>query len=195
MGSALASQLAKAHEARIGSRDAARAHAAARRIAGVKGDTNDAAAAWCDTAIVAVPFSAIGSLNELAESLSGKLVVSIINPLRTEGRVLQYASEGHSAAELVAEALPRSSVSTAFNNVPAALIRRPPDVSLHILVATDMKDTYEKTAELVRSIPQMEPLYVGPLSQAESVERLTVIVLNAAALNGIAKLAPRFISK
>lgn len=191
----MAAQLAKSHEVRIGSREARKARDAAAEITGATGDTNDAVAAWCGAAVVAVPFSAIGALARLSDALSGKLVVSIINPLRTEGKVLQYASDGPSAAELVARALPRSSVSTAFNNVPASFIRRPPRAGLTILVAADTADAYEKTAELVRSVPRMEPIYVGPLSQAESVERLTVMVLNAASLNGVAKFAPKFIAK
>ncbi|HME19136.1 MAG TPA: NAD(P)-binding domain-containing protein [Nitrososphaerales archaeon] len=195
MGSGLAEQLSKKHEVRMGSRDAARARAAATRIAGVVGDGNEAVALWCETAIVAVPFSAVESLRELAKALSGKLVISIINPLRKEGAVLQYASGGLSAAELVAQALPRSSVATAFNNVPAAFVRNPPKEGLDILVAASTKDAYERTAGLVRSIQGMRPLYVGPLSQAESVERLTVMVLNAAMLNGVAKFSTKFVSR
>jgi NADPH-dependent F420 reductase len=195
MGSELAKQLSKKHEVRIGSRDVARARASASRIAGVKGNSNGAVALWCEAAIVAVPFSSVGSLKEFADALSGKLIVSIINPLRKEGTVLQYASKGLSAAEQVAEALPRSSVSTAFNNVPAAFVRRPPDQGIDILVAADTNDTYEATADLVRSIQGLRPLYVGPLSQAESVERITVMVLNAAMLNGVGTLSTRFVSR
>ncbi|HYC11300.1 MAG TPA: NAD(P)-binding domain-containing protein [Nitrososphaerales archaeon] len=195
MGSGLASQLSKKHEVQIGSRDLRKAREAAAKIAGVRGDTNRAAALWCETAVVAVPFSAVGSLKEFSRALSGKLVVSTINPLRSEGTVLQYASDGPSAAELVARSLPQSSVSTAFNNVPAAFVRRPPKVGVHVLVATDTRDAYEETAMLVRAVPRMEPLYVGPLSQAESVERLTVMVLNAASFEGNLRFAPRFVSK
>jgi 8-hydroxy-5-deazaflavin:NADPH oxidoreductase len=195
MGSELAKQLSKKHEVRIGSRDVARARASAARITGVEGDDNDAVARWCEVAIVAVPFSSVGTLKEFAEDLSGKLVVSIINPLKKEGTVLQYASKGLSAAEQVAEALPRCPVSTAFNNVPTAFIRRPPEQGLDILVAADSKEAYEATAGLVRSIQGLRPLYVGPLSQAESVERITVMVLNAAMLNGVGTLSTKFVSR
>ena len=195
MGMGLAAQLSRANEVRIGSRDAGKASIAAARIAGVKGGTNANVARWCDAAIVAVPFSGIGALKELDGALAGKLVVSIVNPLRTEGPVLQYASDGPSAAELVARALPRSAVSTAFNNIAAAFIRRPPEEGLSVLIAAGTRETYERTAGLVRSIPRMEPLYAGPLSQAQSVERLTVVVLNAAALNGVSRFSPKFVSK
>jgi len=195
MGSALAMQLSKKHSVEIGSRDPAKAKTAAARIEGALGDTNEAAARWCDAALAAVPFSAVGSLRGLADGLTGKLVVSLVNPLKMEGSVLQYASVEKSAAETIAQALPGSSVSTAFNNVPASLIRRPPQIGLHILVAADSREAYVRTAELVRSVPGMLPLYAGPLSQAESIERLTVLVLNAARLNGGSGYAPYFVSK
>jgi NADPH-dependent F420 reductase len=194
MGSGLAAQLVKKNNVRIGSRNPEKARAAAAKIPGVKGEGNEAAARWCDVAIVSVPFDAIASLESFADALSGKLVVSVINPLRREGDVLQYASEGRSAAELVAAALPRSSVATAFNNVPAGFFRRPSEQEVDVLVAADSKETYDKAASLVRSIPRLRPLYVGPLSQAESVERLTVMVLNAAILNGGKRFTVKFVS-
>jgi NADPH-dependent F420 reductase len=184
MGSGLAVQLSKRNEVRIGSRSIEKARAVAAKIAGVEGESNESAARWCEAAVVAVPFDAIGSLRGLANALSGKLVISVINPIRREGGLLRYASEGPSAAELVAAALPRSSVATAFNNVPVAFFRKPYGQELDILVATDSKETYEKTATLVRSVPRLRPFYVGPLAQAGSVERLTVIILNAAILSG-----------
>jgi predicted dinucleotide-binding enzyme len=194
MGQALASGLSKEHEVRLGSRDAAKARAAAAKMPGVGGDSDGAVAEWCDAAVLSVPFAAVGALKGFSDALAGKLVVSIVNPLRREGDLLQYASEGVSAAELVAKSLPRSSVATAFNNVPPAFLRKPPKEGLSVLVAADTRETYGKTAELVRCFPRMVPLYVGPLSMAGSVERLTVLVLNAAALDGKARFSPKFVS-
>jgi predicted dinucleotide-binding enzyme len=62
-------------------------------------------------------------------------------------------------------------------------------------VAADSKEVFEETATLVRSIPNLRPLYVGPLSQAHVVERMTALVLNLAKLNGTGSLALRFVSK
>lgn len=194
MGSGLATQLAKKNDVRIGSRNPEKARAAAAKIPGVEGESNEAAARWCEAAIISVPFDAIAFLEGFADALAGKLVVSMINPLRREGSILQYASGGRSAAELVAAALPRSLVATAFNNIPAGFFRRPSEQEADVLVAADTKETYNKAASLVRSIPRLRPLYVGPLSQAESVERMTVMVLNAAILNGGKRFAVKFVS-
>jgi NADPH-dependent F420 reductase len=194
MGSALAARLAKSNEVRIGSRRREKAEAAAAALPGVRGELGEQAARWCEAAIVSVPYEAIGALEGFAESLAGKLVISIINPLRREGNVLQYGTEGRSAAELVASALPRSFVATAFNNVPLAFFRKPSSQEVDILVAADSRETFEKAATLVRSIPGLRPLYVGPLTQAESVERITVLVLNAAKLNGGPRFTIKFVS-
>ncbi len=193
MGSGLAPQLAGGNEVRIGSRNLEKAVAAAAKMPGVKGVSDRDAAVWCEAAILTVPFDAVGNLNEFAEPLSGKLVVSAINPLKREGTLFRYVLSEKSAAELVASALPASRVATAFNNLPAAFFRSASEEGVDILVATDSKRTYEETAALVRSVPRLRPLYVGPLSQAQSVERLTVVVLNAATLRGGPDLSIRFV--
>jgi hypothetical protein len=194
MGSVLARQLSKRNEVRIGSRSLDRAIAAAAKIRGTKGGVDRDVAAWCDTAVLSVPFYAIGILIGFTRPLSGKLVISAVNPIVREGDLFQYALADRSAAELVASALPLSRVATAFNNVPAAFLRKSTGQRLDILVAADSKRTYEEAAVLVRSIPGLRPLYVGPLSQAQSVERLTVMVLNAAKLGGRSDILVRFVS-
>ncbi len=84
MGSGLGERLAKSHEVIIGSRDPAKAKAAAARIRGARGADYSTAARECDSAIVAIPFSAIDSMSSLVNELSGKLVISVINPMRFE---------------------------------------------------------------------------------------------------------------
>ncbi|MBI3841247.1 MAG: NAD(P)-binding domain-containing protein, partial [Thaumarchaeota archaeon] len=117
MGSGLARQLAKTHEIIIGSRDAAKASAKASEIQGAKGADYLTAARECEVAIFAVPYSAVDSLGGLAEGLAGKLVISIINPMKFEGGMLLYGLQSGSAAEELAKKLPGSRVATAFNNI------------------------------------------------------------------------------
>lgn len=194
MGSGLAAHLSKENEVRIGSRDLAKARATAAKIPGVEGGKDTDVADWCEVAIVAVPFSAIGELGALAGPLSGKAVISMVNPLKREGGLLEYAEKQGSAAEAVAASLRGSRVATGFNNVPAAFFRKPFDDVVDILVATDSRSTFDEVAPLIRSVARMRPLYVGPLSQAISVERLTVMVLNAAKLNGGSRFSVKFVS-
>jgi len=194
MGMGLAIRLSKKNEVMIGSRDRGRARLAASKISGVRGGDYSEVAEWCEVAVVAVPAEAIDSLKGLARALSGKIVVSIINPLKVEEGLLQYSIEKGSAAKMLAEALPESRVATAFNNVPVAFFKKPSKEVIDVLIAADSRETFEEAASLVRDVGGMRPLYVGPLTHAESVERLTVMVLNAAKLNGGSRYSVRFVS-
>ncbi len=195
MGNALGGEIAKRNQVIIGSTDAARAKAAAARIAGAVGmDYRDASRA-ADAVIIAVPYRAIGSMAGLATDVSGKLVVSLVNPLELEGGLLRYSAKGISAAEELARLLPGARVATAFNNVPAGFfgMENPPQVDA--LIAAESKETFEETAGLVRGVRGMRPLYAGPLSQASIVESVTALVLNLASLNGTGSLTTRFVTR
>ncbi len=195
MGSSVAKRLARSNTVVIGSRDAAKADEAARKVEGASGDDYDGASRDCEVAIVAVPFSAIDAIGSLSDALAGKLVVSMVNPLKMEGGLLRFALETGSAAERIAAMLPESSVSTAFNNLPSGMLEGESPVEADVLVAASSKEAYDKTAALVRSVRNLRPLHAGPLSQAQIVERITPLVLNLARLNAMPSLAPRFVSK
>lgn len=195
MGGAVAGQLSRKHSIIIGSREPARAMEAAAGIPRATGSDYAGAAGQAEAVIIAVPFSAIGEVAALADGLAGKLVVSMVNPLKVVGGLLEFALEKGSAAEKIKEMLPKSRVATAFNNVPRAIFENEPQVAIDILVAADSKATYDEAAALVRDVPGCRPLYAGPLSQAEVVERITPLVLNLARLNGTGALTTRFISR
>ncbi|MBI3859018.1 MAG: NAD(P)-binding domain-containing protein [Thaumarchaeota archaeon] len=194
MGAGLATHLVRRNKVMLGSRSTDKARSAAAKIEGVSAGSYEEAARWCDVAIVAVPYSSIGALQALAGPLSGKLVISIVNPLRLEGGVLQYSLEEGSAAERLASLLPKSRIAAAFNNVPVAFFRKAPSEEVDVLVAADTRETFQEVAGLVKNFAMMRPVYVGPLTQAQSVERLTVMVLNAAKLSGGPKYSVRFVS-
>jgi hypothetical protein len=194
MGSGLALQLSKRNEVRLGSRRKEKARAVAATIPGVGGGTNGEVASWCEVAVLTIPFDTIVSVKALAPFLSGKLVLSAINPLRREGKVMQYALSDHSAAEMVSYALSGARVATAFNNVPAAFFRGH-NVDADVLVASDRRKTYDDAAKLIGTVEGLRPLYVGPLSEAQSVERLTVMILNAADLAGVPRFAVKFVPR
>ncbi len=195
MGAGLAQQLAKSHKVIIASRDPAKAEEAAAKISGVKGTDYMTAATECEVAIIALPYSAIGSVGPLAGPLAGKLVISIINPLQLEGGILVYGLQSGSAAQELAAKLPNSHVATAFNNIPAGFFKKQEMIRVDVLVAADSAQTFEEAASLVRSIPNLRPLHAGPLSEAEAVERITPVVLNLAKINGTGSLTTRFVSQ
>jgi hypothetical protein len=195
MGRGLGEQLAESHEVIIGSRDPAKAKSTAARIRGARGSDYSTAARECDAAIVAIPFSAIDSMSSLANEFSGKLVVSIINPMKLEREMLLYGLERGSAAEMLAARLPKSRVATAFNNITSAFFSMPDTPRLDVIVAADSKQTFHEAASIVKSIPNLRPLYAGPLSEAQTVERITPLILNLARLNRTGSLGTRFVSQ
>ena len=192
MGGAIALALSVEHHVIVGSRDPARAAEAAKRIPGASGADYLGAARQCEAAVFAVPHSAMGEAAKLTEALRGKLVISIVNPIKREGDSLTYPQEKESAAEELARHLPGSRIATAFNNVPERMFGRdhPP---VDILVAASSKEAFGETATLASCIPGFRLLYAGPLSQARLVEHLTVLEVNMAKWNGTGRLAPRFV--
>ena len=195
MGNALAGRLADANQVVIGSRDPARAREAAEKIGGATGTDYEGASKEADAVVVALPASAVEMIAPLKGALSGKLVISVVNPLRFEGGLVYYGREQGSAAEELAKLLPGSRVATAFNNIPAALLQKGGTVPIDVLVAADSKDVFEETAGVVRSIPNLRPLYAGPLSQAAVVETITALVLNLASLNETGSLTTKFVTR
>jgi hypothetical protein len=194
MGRGLGEQLAKGHEVIVGSRDPAKAKAAAAEIK-ARGSDYSTAAKECDAAIVAIPFSAIDLMSSLANDLSGKLVISVINPMKFEHGRWLYGLDRGSAAEMLASKLPKSRVATAFNNVTAAFFCKPEVSRLDVVVAADSKETFVEAAGIVKSIPNLRPLYAGPLSESQTVERITPLILNLARINKTGSLGTRFVSQ
>jgi len=195
MGKALARHLSSKYEVIIGSRDPARAAAASAGIKGASGSDYSGASRSADVVIFAIPYEAMNLLADLDSDVSSKTVISVINPMTTEGGLLKYAPKGASAAEELARMLPHGRVATAFNNVPWGFLKEDVVPPVDILVAADSKETYEEAAKVVASIREMHPLYVGPLSEARIVEAITPLVLNLAKLNGMKALTTRFVSR
>jgi NADPH-dependent F420 reductase len=195
MGQAVANQLSKKHEVIIGSRDPAKAKEAAKAVSGATGADYHGAAKAAEVVIVSIPYEAMAPLAGLADAVKGKLVISVINPMKMEGGMLVFGLERGSAAEELAKMLPGSRVATAFNNVPRAFFEREISAPFDILVAADSKATYDEVATIVRGIKNLRPLYAGPLSQAGIVERITPLVLNLASFNGTGVLTTGFVSR
>ena len=194
MGSALARQLSEKHQVIIGSRDRERAKAAAAPIGALWGNYVEASEK-AEGAVFSLPFSAIGEAKSLVVPLAGKLVLSMMNPMELRDGLLEYGLTEGSAAEMLSEILVKSRIATAFNNIPVASLRSPAFPPMDILIAAQSVQAFEEAAEIVRSVPEFRPMYVGPLSQAQMVERITPLVLNLAKLNKTGSLGTRFVSQ
>jgi 8-hydroxy-5-deazaflavin:NADPH oxidoreductase len=184
-GRGLAYRLARAGQrVVIGSRDAARAGAAALEVAAMPGVTgsvtgtaNAEAASTAEVVIVAVPWAAhADTLVPLAQPLAGKIVVDCVNPLGfdNQGPFALPVPEG-SAAQQAAALLPESRVCAAFHHVSAVLLTDPAveSFALDVLVLGDDRDAVATVASLAERIPGMRGVHGGRLRNAGQVEALT----------------------
>ena len=167
----------------LGSRDAARAGAAASALSGdVTGADNATAAAAGDVVIVAVPWDGHAELLQaLAGQLDGKVVVDCVNPLGfdKQGAYALPVPEG-SAAQQAAAVLPGSTVVGAFHHVSAVLLLDPAldTLDTDVLVLGDDRAATDLVERLVACIPGMRGVYAGRLRNAHQVEALTANLIS-----------------
>jgi NADPH-dependent F420 reductase len=192
LGRALALRLARAgHPVVLGSRDAARAEAAAGELravlagagvaARIDGAGNEEGAAAGDIVLLATPWDESGaSIAALAAPLAGRLVVSCINPLGfdAQGPHGLAVAEG-SAAEQVATLLPASTVAAAFHHLSApSLANLDTDLSGEdVLVCGDDAAARARIVELAAAVTGRPGVDVGALRQARVLEPFTAVLI------------------
>lgn len=171
------------HPVVLGSRDAARAGAAAAGLPGeVRGATNPDAARAGDVVVVAVPWDGHRQLlDSLAGDLAGKVVVDCVNPLGfdKQGAYALPVAEG-SAAQQAAHVLPGSRVVAAFHHVSAVLLldEQVDRVDTDVLVLGDDRGATDLVQALAGQIPGMRGVYGGRLRNAHQVEALTANLIS-----------------
>jgi len=178
---------AAGHDVIIGSRDAGRAQEVAEGLSGqaegslgsIAGGTNDDAAQQ-DLVVIATPWDgAVATVKPLAEALSGRVVVSMVNALTKEGREMLplYPPRGSMAAQISA-ALPGSSVAASFHHLPAKQME---DLSsgleADVLVCGDSDPARALTIELIDSITGLRGIDAGSLAQASPIEAFTAVCI------------------
>jgi len=183
-GRGLALRLAIAGQTvQIGSRDAARAQAAAAELGhGVSGADNQTCARSADLVIVAVPWDGHASLlSGLAAELAGKVVVDCVNPLGfdKQGAFALDVEEG-SAAQQAAALLPDSRLVAAFHHLSAVLLLDTTVVSVDtdVLVLGDDRAATDTVQALAQTIPGLRGVYAGRLRNAGQVEALTANLIS-----------------
>jgi NADPH-dependent F420 reductase len=174
-------------QVRIGSRSTERAATTAAELAGdtggpVTGHANHDAAAEADLVIVAVPWDGHRELlTELADVLSGKIVVDSVNPLGfdKQGAFALEVPEG-SAAQQAAALLPASRVVAAFHHVSAVLLddARVATIDTDVLVLGEDREATDLVQQLADRIPGMRGIYAGRLRNAHQVEALTANLIS-----------------
>ncbi len=167
----------------LGSRDAARAQAAAEVLPGeVSGTDNASAARAGDVVVVAVPWDGHRELLAgLADDLVGKVVVDCVNPLGFDRQgAFALAVEEGSAAQQAQAVLPGSRVVAAFHHVSAVLLldEAVEQVDTDVLVLGDDREATDLVAALAGRIPGMRGVYGGRLRNAHQVEALTANLIS-----------------
>jgi predicted dinucleotide-binding enzyme len=140
-----------------------------------------------DIVVIAVPYLAVADLlAPLADSLAGKTVVDLTNPVNNDDWSPLPLSGAASAAEAIAELLPHSRVVKAFNTVFADVIAngllrggRP----VTTFIAADDPEARARVAGLAADIG-FDPVEVGPLRYAQYLEGMAHLNIQLALAMG-----------
>ena len=188
-GKGLALRLAMAGETPIiGSRDAGRGADAAEELAQsvpgvvIKGSDNAGAVASADVVFLAFPYEGQRPvLEDLGAALKGKIVVSVIAPMKFERGKGASAGEveAGSAAQEAQDMLPDSQVVAAFQNASAEELLDP-SVTMEgdVVVCSDHPEAKKLVMELAGKINDLRGVDGGSLTNAKYVEQLTPLLVN-----------------
>jgi NADPH-dependent F420 reductase len=217
MGKGLALRWAVRHQVCLGSRSLekaarvaadydriARGHHGRRMAGAISGAPNPEAVARSEVVVLTLPpRHTLDTVRQVAPGLRpDHLIVSTTVPMARQGRLFTYApvvvqppgGEQPSAAEAIAQAVAPVPVVSAFQTIPAAYLADLDAVlNIDILICGDDEPGLERTAQLVREIPNLRPLRVGPLAASRFVESLTPLLMNAAVLNKLREPSIRIV--
>ena len=172
----------------IGSRDAGRGAAAAEELAQsvpgvvIKGSDNAGAVASADVVFLAFPYEGQRPvLEDLGAALKGKIVVSVIAPMKFErGKGASAVEvEAGSAAQEAQDMLPDSQVVAAFQNASAEELLDPSaTMEGDVVVCSDHPEAKKLVMELAGKIKDLRGVDGGSLANAKYVEQLTPLLVN-----------------
>ena len=136
-----------------------------------------------DIVVLAVPYGAVASIvAERGESLSGKTVVDITNPVNFETFDSLVVPADGSAASEIARALPQSKVVKAFNTTFAATLSSGvvgPNTTT-VLLAGDDADAKSQLADAIAA-GGLKAIDAGQLARARELEALGFLQISLAA--------------
>lgn len=133
--------------------------------------------------VLAVPYPAVADvITQRGESLAGKVVVDITNPLNFETFDSLVVPADSSAAAEIAAALPRSRVLKAFNTTFAGTLAAGTvgPLPTSVLIAGDDADAKSDLAGVITS-GGLKAVDAGALSRARELEALGFLQLTLAA--------------
>lgn len=176
------------HTVVLGSRSAERAEATAVELAdrvpemAVSGADNLAAVESAEVVLLAVPYGGHDDLvASLAPALSGKVVISCVNPLGFDKRgPFGLDVPGGSAAETAAALVPGARIVGAFHHVSAVSLWSEAEMLDHedVLVCGDDIEAKQVAIELARTVTGRDGVDAGALRLARQLEPLTAVLIS-----------------
>jgi predicted dinucleotide-binding enzyme len=194
VGGALAKVWSAAkHELYAGVRSPATTQA---QIPGLKIESIPAVCQYADVIALSVPWNGVSTMLQQAGDLSGKILIDCTNPVKEDLNGLAIGTTT-SAAEQVAALQPKAKVVKAFNTLGAVLLGNAdfPDGRASGFYCGD--DTEAKKAlEPLISQAGLDPVDVGPLSNARWLEAMAMLWIDLALHRGFqANFAFRLVRK
>ena len=150
--------------------------------AGIAGLGNSDVVEASDILFIAAPFEHAAGLLESCRSRfrQGQIVVDVTVPLQfREKRLRLRELPEPSASEHLARVLPEGvPLVAAFKTIPAHLLE---DLSqrldCHVFVCGDSAEARGRIVQVASGIEGLSPLDVGPLRQAATLERMTLLAI------------------
>ena len=188
-GKGLALRLAMAGETPIiGSRDASRGAAAAQELSqlasnvDIRGSDTSGAVLQADVVFLAFPYEGQRPvLEDLGPALKGKIVVSVIAPMKFErGKGASAVEVGAgSAAQEAQDMLPESQVVAAFQNASAEELLAP-NITMEgaVVVCSARPAAKKKVMDLADNVKDVRGVDGGSLANAKYVEQITPLLVN-----------------
>jgi 8-hydroxy-5-deazaflavin:NADPH oxidoreductase len=180
-GSAIAMRLAHAgYSVVIGSRDPAKAAAAAVELGAQAGFDNKGAAAAAEIVILTVPYAAQrGTVEDMRDALAGKILVDATAPLMPPRVARVQLPEGGSAVAAIQALLgDKVRVVSALQNVSAHKLREVgKDVDCDVLVCADDAAARQTVIDLLGDIG-LRGIDAGPLCNSTAAEALTSVLIS-----------------
>lgn len=185
LGSGLVLRWARAgYPVLIGSRDAGKAEAAARRVIvasglpAVRGLAQREAAEAADVIVLAVPFAAHNAaLDEIRPCCAGKIVVDATVPLRPpKVGTAQIPIEGCAAVQARERLGNEAHVVSAFHNISAQKLHGDQPIECDVLVFGDQRAARETVLRLVAAAG-LRGWHGGPLANSIAAEAMTSVLI------------------
>lgn len=174
----------------------------------ITGDENKAAAEKADVVVIAIRYDmVIETVKHINPVLKDQIVLSVVVPMVKDRCYLNMGTEpvkiavdpeeynadffcyavpksGCAAKEIQAVLPPTVDLVASFHNVSAKRLENLDNVfDLDIAVCGNNKQTKDVIMQLVKDIPGLTPVDVGPLEAAALTEPITPLLLNVAKMN------------